>query len=299
MGLKHIKRDIAGFFGIGKLQHKLRCDNYRTLLETETLYSHEPGTSNELYCGHEVVVSLTTYGKRINTVFLSIASIMRQSRKANRIILWLSEDEFAGKPLPYTLILLEKRGLEIAYCTDTRSYKKLIPSLKRYPDAAIITIDDDVMYEIGLIDRLVRAHIAEPKVVWSNRVRRIATDCKGNILPYKKWGSAKPYTESDRNMATGVGGVLYPPHIFSEDIFDETKFMTLAPTADDLWFKAMELYSGIKVKRVEPSNSEDRDDHLGGIVKYEDGLAGENVIKGRNDIIVKALAEYFDKMVRD
>lgn len=296
MALKHVIKDIKNFFGIGKLRKRIKIDDYRVLLDSETLYSKEPGTSQQQYCDHDIVISLTTYGKRIEIAYLAIASLMRQSRKANRIILWLSEEEFSGKEMPATLTLLEKRGLEIRFCPDIRSYKKLIPTLRLCPNAAIITVDDDVMYDISLIDRLVRAHLAEPNVIWGNRVGKIAFDKKGRIMPYKKWRNAKPLEESDKNFATGVGGVLYPPNVFSDEILDENKFMTLAPTADDLWFKAMALSNDVKVKRILPQNPSGEDDHLGGIVSFSDGLAGENVIGGGNDRSIAALMDYFKKI---
>lgn len=296
MALKHIIRDVKSFFNIGKLHKQIKKENYQNILESETLNAVEKGVSNEIVLQNPIVVSLTTYGQRINTVYLSIASVMRQSLKANRIILWLSQEEFKNKCLPATLRLLEKKGLEIRYCEDIRSYKKLIPTLKLCPDSIIITIDDDCMYDIELIDRLVRAHIDEPETVWANRVHLITKDKNGKIRPYKKWQTARPNEESDCNMATGVGGVLYPPNIFTDEILDEKKFMSLAPTADDIWFKAMELNQGIKVKRVKPRNESDIDDYIGGLVKYSHGLANENVNKGRNDKTVKALSEYFDKI---
>ncbi len=296
MALKHVIKDIKNFFGIGKLRKRIKIDDYRILLDSETLYSKEPGTSEQMYCDHEIVISLTTYGKRIETAYLAISSLMRQSRKANRIILWLSEEEFSGKELPATITLLEKRGLEIRFCQDLRSYTKLIPTLRLCPEAAIITVDDDVMYDISLIDRLVRAHLAEPDVIWGNRVTKIAFDKNGRLKPYKKWRNAKPLEESDKNFATGVGGVIYPPKVFNDEILDESKFLTLAPTADDLWFKAMALVSDAKVKRILPLVSSGEDEHLGGIVGFSDGLAGENVIGGGNDRAIAALMDYFKKI---
>ena len=65
-----------------------------------------------------------------HTTYDTIESIMEQTMKANRIILWL-DYSFEKQPLPKALQLLQKRGLEIEYCKDIRSYKKLIPALKK------------------------------------------------------------------------------------------------------------------------------------------------------------------------
>ena len=50
---------------------------------------------------------------------------------------------------------------------------------------------------------------------------------------------------------TGVGGVLYPPHYLSEEIFDEESFMRLAPTNDDVWFWTIAILNGRRVNVVE------------------------------------------------
>ena len=75
---------------------------------------------------NNITVSLTTFGKRIDDVYLAIESIAKQTLKPNRVILWLSKDEFFNKKLPITLTNLQKRGLEIKYCKDLKSYNKII-----------------------------------------------------------------------------------------------------------------------------------------------------------------------------
>ena len=58
-----------------------------------------------------LTISLTTFGKRIQDVFLAIESIGFQSLKAGRVVLWLAEDEFQDSRLPLSLNRLVKRGL--------------------------------------------------------------------------------------------------------------------------------------------------------------------------------------------
>jgi len=296
MALRHIIRDTKNFFSIGKLRKQLDLDRHIYLLEDEVMRSLEPGISNERYCDNEIVVSLTTYDKRLDVVYLAIASIMRQTLRPNRIVLWLAK-EFKHQRLPATLNMLQKRGLEIRYCDEIRSYKKLIPSLETFPDATVITIDDDIIYDFELIDRLVRSHLREPQTVWGMRVSEITFDKNGEISPYKKWIPGKTDHESPMNFATGVGGVLYPPHVFSDEILDRDKFLTLAPTADDLWFKAMEIACDVKVKKA-PSKTASGEDYKNGIVPHSSGLAAVNVDKGGNDAIIRALSSYFSRLPR-
>lgn len=209
------------------------------------LSSQEKGVSDIKYCDHNIVVSLTTYGARLNEVYLAIESIMQGTWKPNKIILWLQED-LADIQLPTLLTNQVKRGLEIGYCKDIRSYKKLIPSLQKYPDDAIITIDDDVIYREDFVENLVKTHINNRDFICANYIERVTKD-NGRVQPYKKWPTLKIVNEvSNLNMGIGVGGVLYPPHSLSNEVFNESVFTSICPFADDVWFYSMGVINGRK-----------------------------------------------------
>ena len=54
-----------------------------------------------------VIISLTTYPGRINTVWLAIETLLRQSVKPDAIILWLSTDQFKSlSDIPHSLLVL-------------------------------------------------------------------------------------------------------------------------------------------------------------------------------------------------
>lgn len=209
------------------------------------LRSSERGVSDEKYCDYKITVSLTTYGKRLNEVYLAIESIMQGTWKPNRIILWL-QDDLKKKKLPTFLLNQVDRGLEIDYCKDIRSYKKLIPSLKKYPNDAIITIDDDVIYREDLVENLVNTHIEHKSEICANLVHEILVEGK-TIKPYTTWPTVNRINEaSPRYMGIGVGGVLYPPHCFSDEILNEAVFTSLCRCADDVWFYSMGVINGRK-----------------------------------------------------
>ncbi len=56
-----------------------------------------------------IIVSLTTYGKRINTVHLTIKTLLNQTYTFDKIILWLAEDEFTLDTIPQELKELQKK----------------------------------------------------------------------------------------------------------------------------------------------------------------------------------------------
>lgn len=201
------------------------------------------GVTNERYTENDIVVSLTTYGHRIHYVHLAIASIMLQTMKANRIILWLG-NEWQGQDLPEMLKRLQNYGLEIYYTQDIRSYTKLIPTLRLCPEDSIITIDDDLIYDICLLEHLIKAHLTNPNCIYGTRCHKLVVH-KSKITPYTDWNwTIDTPEESPLILPTGVGGVLYPPNSLDEEVFNEEVFMTICPTTDDIWFKVMSLKKG-------------------------------------------------------
>ena len=192
--------------------------------------------------------------KRIYDVHLTIESIMEQTMKANRIILWL-DYSFEKQPLPKALQLLQKRGLEIEYCKDIRSYKKLIPALKKYPDDAIITIDDDLIYEFDLLEKLIMAYQQTPSYIYCNRHHVMQLNEQGKLLPYLQWQWESNDMEANiMNFPTTGAGTLFPPHSLDEEVFNESVFSEICKYADDVWFKAMAMKKGTLSKKVYTHN---------------------------------------------
>ena len=96
----------------------------------------------------EIIVSLTSFPERMEDINYCIYSLLTQSLKPNKVVLWLANEEFPNKEkdLPKSLLDLKKNGLTIKWCDNYYSYKKLIPSLREYPDSCIVTADDDFYY---------------------------------------------------------------------------------------------------------------------------------------------------------
>lgn len=286
------KRVIANETLLKEVGVQRRMDYIRD----RALSDGEMGVSMERYCETDVVVSLTTFGKRIYDVCLAIESIMQGTMKPNRIILWLAEEEFKGKALPRVLLLQQKRGLQIEYCKDIRSYKKLIPTMRRYPDACIVTIDDDAIYEFDFLEQLVNKHNDYPAAVCAHRIHRVKLDGEGKPMSYLdwEWCIETDAGHSPLHFPTGVGGILYPPNCFSEEVFNEEAFMGISPYADDVWFYAMELLNGTPV--VQACHSRSR----GLFVDLPSGSIGalskENTNEQccRNDVQIKAVFEKYN-----
>ena len=140
------------------------------------------------------------------------------------------------------MILLQKRGLEIRFCKDIRSYKKIIPALHAFPDAAIITVDDDAIYDYEMLEGLIKAHQSSPDTIFCHRMHRMVLTSHNVVAPYHQWQKdVHDLLVSPLNFPVGIGGVLYPPHSLDEEVLNEQVFTAISPFADDIWLKAMAL----------------------------------------------------------
>ena len=204
-----------------------------------------------------IVISLTSYPPRIRTVHLVIESLLAQTVKPWKIVLWLAEEEFPEREqsLPSELVSLTNDVVfEIDWCENIRSYKKLIPALKKYPDCAIATCDDDIYYPPDMLERVLQAHIASPDYILSMWVR-IVTARNGVVQSFLDWlptwiGGQNQATASTDNYLLGGSPTLYPPHSFNKLVFDMELAKELCPHQDDLWFWAMAVLNRRMIRGV-------------------------------------------------
>ena len=105
-----------------------------------------------------VIVSMTSYPGRIKGIGKIIFSILSNTMKPDKIVINLSIEEFPNKEkdLPEDLQALQENGLlEIWWVEkNIKQFKKIIPTLERYPNDIIISIDDDLIYPKEFIETI-------------------------------------------------------------------------------------------------------------------------------------------------
>jgi hypothetical protein len=277
---------------IQKLKIIMTTIERREYLLRNALVSNKRLISDSQPHGNELIVSLTTYSKRIHDVHLVIESIGLQTLKPDRIILWLDEDEFSIEMVPLLLLKQLNRGLEIEFCTNYKSYKKIIPTMKKYPYADVITIDDDILYPHDMIETLISEAKLYPHHIIGQRAHKIKLNKDNKLEPYAQWEH-----ETNDEMTgplvfiTSGAGTLFPKGCFNDEVLNSKVFLTICPTADDVWLKAMALLSETKEKKI--------NDHRPYWSRYlllddsqDIGLFNFNVGYGHND---KLIAKVFNK----
>jgi hypothetical protein len=204
-----------------------------------------------------LIVALTSYGRRVRSCakYAIMSMIKQKNITIDKVILVLDHDNWTLKKLPWTIKRYIKLGVDVMLTEDIKSYKKLLPVLCKYKNSNIVTIDDDYYYSDNLIKKLYDEYLLNPKKVicaWAS-----VPHIDGNVpSPYLTWEKVGYKNQCQYNYIFPVGcaGILYPPAVFEDEIFNKSVFLKFAPSNDDVWFWIMAIYSGIKHKMIDNSD---------------------------------------------
>lgn len=190
------------------------------------------------------IFSLTSYPGRFEYLDQVIESLDSQNIKSDGIILNIAKEDRKR------LKLKSYKNVHIYFVNDLKAAKKLLPTLKRFPNYRTITVDDDVVYPTHLSEELLRGHEDNPNHIIAGRAREIRKNKEGNFRSYNDWYIRFDGRPSAPNLVpTGVGGVLYPPNIFHRDVLDK-KLIKDFTTTDDLWWYAQARRNDVNFVQV-------------------------------------------------
>ena len=220
-----IKRKIA-LKKKTRLYKIIESDNFPTLSSAKT---EQP----------RFIITLTSYGRRVaETAPYAIWSLFNQSLLADKIVLYLDNENWNENNIPTMLKKEIEHGLEIKFCKNIKSYKKLNFALEDFPSDVLITVDDDAYYSKDWFAKLIETHKQNPSKICCHRAHIIRYG-----KPYNKWKwRATSKDDQSKIFPTGVGGILYPPNSLSTEYLTEA--MNLAPTADDITYWALAKIKG-------------------------------------------------------
>ena len=248
---------------------------------------------NTEYREERIIASMTSFPARIAYVHLAIKSLMLQSCKPDRIILWLANEQFPDHTLPDTLTGLQQYGLEIRWCDDLYGHKKYYYCIQEQkPDEVVITFDDDIIYSVDCIKRLMEKHKEFPDCLVCERAQARKGVKQSNLDNPGRWkvisdvGCKVP--SFGLNPSPG-GGCLIPYGAFYKDAYDEAKIRELAYKNDDLWYMFMAAENGTRTVKTRKYHK---------IFTLVAGsqvvqMATENVVGNKNVIVMKNLAQHY------
>lgn len=239
------KRQLESLY----MSDEIRPNSSSFTRKLRNIFPKKSNLSNDDY-----IISLTSYPGRIENVYLTIRSLLNQKIKAKNIILYLSKLQFPREieDLPQNLInLLKKHStFEVRFVEeDLRPHKKYFYSFQEFKNYPVILVDDDTIYDSNLTRFLLESYRKWPDCISCTRANLIMFNETGSIRSYSAWPMnyrSLLDIPSYQLLATGVGGVLYPPKCLPEFTFDIDSIKNQCIDGDDIWLKFMSVVNGIK-----------------------------------------------------
>ncbi len=204
----------------------------------------------------DVIVSLASFGSRLDYCFQAIETIARGRVRPRRLVLWISDlpDEDS---VPATLRRLERRGLEIHRTASRISHTKYFPYVVSVDHHVLplVTADDDCYYSRGWLDDLLEAHRQHPDEICAHRCRTM-TFVGQDLAPYVSWPLTRGVGPTPRHFLTGVSGVIYPLAFLEELKRRGEAYQEHSPRSDDVWLNYVATVTQTPIRQL---RSEARD----------------------------------------
>lgn len=239
-----------------------------------------------------LIVSLTSFPARIENVWMVIEAIKRQTILPEKIILWLSREQFPTmESIPQKLLAKQDELFEIRVVDgDIKSHKKYYYSSREFPNSLLLLIDDDIFYPLDMIERLLKAYQKNPQAVICKYGYIMKFDENGLLMPYRYWKQLT-FNSKDKNLFFGSGGgTLFTPSKLYADLTNKELFLQLTPSADDIWLNAMVKLASLPIELIDP--------YLPLPIKGSNKnitLSSVNLGENKNDEQLKAVRKYYKK----
>ena len=116
-----------------------------------------------LNSNENLIVTLTSWKGRINLISKNLERLLNNTIKPKKLILNLAKEEFPRQnlELPQEILKLLKnyKNFEIFWVEKNNNvFKKLIPTLNRFQNDLIITVDDDILYPYNSIENMLKCY---------------------------------------------------------------------------------------------------------------------------------------------
>ena len=217
----------------------------------------------------QIIISLTSWKKRIQNVPMVIQSILTGTKTPDKIVLNLSTDEFLlkDKELPtYLLMLKETNKIEINWVKEnTKAFKKIIPTMKLYPESVVISIDDDIIYPEFFLEKMVSKYNETGNIItwWDSKINNI------------------PFVTGD--------STLYDTEKLTPFIYEKLTQEIINSNADDIWYSWCIRQLGLNITPITNYKSAKYFCHFNDIDRLSNGqYTNKNTI----DIITKTYGKF-------
>lgn len=161
----------------------------------------------------KIIVSFTSWEKRIGNVGHVVEQMMKQTKRPDKIILNLSEEEFNGKEYLLESVRKLEKEIEIFKINmvsgpNTKVWKKWIPVIDRYKNDLVCVVDDDTEYPVDFIERLYNKWLQNPYNPISGNLEKfggyLQCHCGAGSLVFRS--AFGTYLDDYKNLTDKLGG---------------------------------------------------------------------------------------------
>lgn len=200
----------------------------------------------------KIIISCTSTKHRLKFLYYMLESLKRQTLQPDIIYINLSKEAYLFdegiSELPDWLNNNDK--VVVNFVENIGSYRKLIPLFEQNlvsDNDLIITVDDDILYGENWLKSLVEESDKNPEVIVCSKARQMKKNIFNKWQAYSQWHLIDKRKKDISVLATGNGGILYKKHFLNLNFLLDKKYLDIAPTTDDLWFKMASMKNNVKV----------------------------------------------------
>jgi len=209
--------------------------------------------AQEFYKNAPVHINITTWKKRDHCLPVMLSNLTKQTRKPDRIILWLSSDEYDKDNLPEHIIKCLNDGLLscIKWIPKNIYGHKKQQCFKYYNYCYNIELDDDTLYKPNIVNELItqaKLHTDCITVYSTTSVKYV-----GNEVIKSKIAK----TPSEYNAYMG-GRNCFPPFIYPFDAYEKSELRDKYVTkCDEGWLRPYLMKHHIKINALHDWDNSD------------------------------------------
>ncbi|RAR47240.1 glycosyltransferase [Flavobacterium lacus] len=196
----------------------------------------------------QFVVSIASYPKRAHLLPAVFEALNTQTEVPQKWILVLSEEEWPDLIVPTYLNKLVKRGLEILWVkNNTFAVKKLVPVVEKYPEKAVITFDDELIYGKHVIEKLINCSKVNQGAIIGHVAKQLVKK-NGELKMFYRLKKVASYaTPSPQVYFLGGSGTYYPSGSLHVKVTNNEAIHKIVPgRGSDIWFWAAAVANGTK-----------------------------------------------------
>ena len=282
------------------MQAKFTLDWFESGRSSLRYWSSKTGTDRG---DLEIVVSMSTMPYRIDNVPKVVDSIAAGTVRPDKMVVYICQDDFDEVPKSFRDIEKKHDFFEVRWSdANYGPATKLLPALRDFPEALIVNVDDDYVYQPCLIENLYNCWKSNRNSIITNGGHIIGIDQASGFLVNIGRDRVIGFDQICRSRRKGYDimflsghGTMYPPHVFDgTDVFNNELRNRFWDTHDELWFWTNAVCAGVEtvicgdyVNKAGPGH--------GWTINL---LLESNPLWVRNNKKEKTMLEYSTRMIR-